>query len=304
MSQGSGGSRNCSSISGTTAGAMRLADSIDRRKGLTITQLALRTSWASSALGRWIGWSAASRSPSSQLARSRPDIGVVKSQAGVPCRARMILGRLNSATQAEPRQHYGGQEDDQSLLHELAEYLAVRASEGRPHKPKSVLREGSQELDAPRVLGKGIETTVGEQSHKKSEGDLDPRPTCQRLTEEQKCGDQGSDNSERQRMRNAAMGSESDHIDVGQGGASCRGQAHALGGWRYVMRGPGADGVTNSGMREWCGHRVVRSSMLSYESRRGMEPSCPFTPRSRTKTGSFALAMPQYLMTRLLWPCS
>src|SRR4029077_1554717 len=162
MSQGSGGSRNCSSISGTTAGAMRRADSIDRRNGLAITQLAVRTSWASSALGRWIGWRAASRSPSSQLARSRPEIGVVKSQAGVPCRARMILGRSSSATQAKPRQHHGGQEDEKSLLHELADNLAVRASERRPHKPKSVLREGSKELDAPRVLRKGIETTVGE----------------------------------------------------------------------------------------------------------------------------------------------
>jgi len=75
MSQGSGGSRNCSSISGTTAGAMRRADSIDRRNGLAITHLAPRTSWASSALGRWIGWSAASLSPSSQLARSRPEMG-------------------------------------------------------------------------------------------------------------------------------------------------------------------------------------------------------------------------------------
>jgi len=47
---------------------------------------------------------------------------------------------------------------------------------------------------------------VGEQSHKKSEGDLDPRPTCRRLTEEQECSHQGSDNSERQRMRNARDG--------------------------------------------------------------------------------------------------
>jgi len=160
MSQGSGGSRNCSSNQRTTAGAMRRADSIDRRNGLAITQLALRTSWASSALGRWIGWSGASRSPSSQLARSRPEIGVVKSQAGVPCRARMILGRLTSATQANPRQHYGGQEDDQSLLHELAANLAVRRPSG-VHTNRNRCCEKERRTRRPTSTAKGIETNCG-----------------------------------------------------------------------------------------------------------------------------------------------
>jgi len=233
---------------------MRRADSIDRRNGARDhTSSHCERAGRARRWGRWIGWSGASRSPSSQLARSRPEIGVVKSQAGVPCRARMILGRLTSATQANPRQHYGGQEDDQSLLHELAANLAVRASERRPHKPKSVLREGSEELDAPRVLRKGIETTVESRATRRVRAIWTRVRRAGGSRKSRNVGHQGSDNSERQRMRNAAMGRESDDIDVGQGGASCRGQAHALGGWRYVMRGPGADGVTNSGMREWCG---------------------------------------------------
>ena len=87
---GNSASRKHGSISGAVAGASSRAESRDRRSGLVIRHFAVRLSRSSSALGRGDESSGASASPRSHSASACPGMGVRRSQAGLPWRARMI----------------------------------------------------------------------------------------------------------------------------------------------------------------------------------------------------------------------
>jgi len=96
-SHGRSASRNSAATTDDMPGASSAAESRDRRSGLVNTQAADRINWSSAGSGREWGSSGAASSPRRHAPKSRPQIGVPKSQAGLPCRARMILTRLRSA---------------------------------------------------------------------------------------------------------------------------------------------------------------------------------------------------------------
>jgi hypothetical protein len=111
---GRSASRNSGATTGETPAASSAADSRDRRSGLVNTQVADSINRSSAGLGREPGSSGASSSPRRHSPKSRPQIGVRKSQAGLPWRTRMILtswrsgrrfdsGCASPATRAEAR---------------------------------------------------------------------------------------------------------------------------------------------------------------------------------------------------------
>lgn len=94
MAHGNSASRKQASISGAADGARSRAESCDRRSGLVTRHFATRMCCSSSALGLEDGSSGAVASPRSQSPSAYPAIGVRKSHAGLPCRARTIVIRL------------------------------------------------------------------------------------------------------------------------------------------------------------------------------------------------------------------
>jgi len=88
---GNSASRKHGSISGAVDGARRWAESRDLRSGLVIRHCAARLSRSSSAFAREDGSSGAFASPRSHSPSACPGIGVRKSHASLPCRARMIF---------------------------------------------------------------------------------------------------------------------------------------------------------------------------------------------------------------------
>src|SRR5438445_13326570 len=71
---------------------------------------------------------------------------------------------------AEPADQHSGQQDNDSLLGELAQDTPARRAQRGPWEAKSLLGERGEKLHADRVRRKRVETGVGAESEAKRAG--------------------------------------------------------------------------------------------------------------------------------------
>src|SRR2546422_8418112 len=109
---------------------------------------------------------------------------------------------------AEPADQHSGQQDNDSLLSELAQDTPARRAQRGPWEAKSLLRERGEKLHADRVRRKRVETGVGDEREAKSEGNARTSLVPLVATEEDDGGHRGDYEREGERMRDGTMAEE------------------------------------------------------------------------------------------------